>query len=204
MGINISPAMMRISLQLTKRFENKEDRFHLLKEIYENSISISMVVDGASTIEAIGSKENEHIVAPEHANELIAIALKRINEFADNGKLPKVSQFAYIMYRWRNWASEDEVRQYVAGLVEADEGLIDFLTGFLSMSMSHSGDDRVSRKNFYVSHKTVLDFVSSLELEKLVERARKILTDNDQLQERQIKAIEVFIDEKDNPQNYRN
>ncbi|MBN4054688.1 hypothetical protein JYT87_03175 [Nitrospira defluvii] len=107
-------------------------------------------------------------------------------------------------YRWREWESGDEVKKYVESLTEKDEGLIDFLVGFLSISMSHGMSDRVIRKNYGVRHKSILDFITTPKLDEWIKRSRKIIANNDKLQERQKKALEVFVDEKDNPDNYRN
>jgi hypothetical protein len=36
------------------------------------------------------------------------------------------------LFRWVEWGNEEDVREYVKGLVETDEGLLDFLVGFLT------------------------------------------------------------------------
>jgi predicted KAP-like P-loop ATPase len=203
MDIGISMSMLRISYQLTVRFEEEDDRYKLLKEVFEKSESISMVVGEASLIDSKEQKEKDNIVTPEQAKKLIALALKRLKEFADDVRLPKTARFANSIYRWREWASEDEVKNYISELTKTDEGLVDFLTGFLSMSMSHGMSDRVVKKKYRVPHRDVLNFADEKELEEWVERARQIIAENGELQERQKKALKVFIDEKDHPKNYR-
>ncbi len=204
MDLGISMSMLRISYQLVTRIENEEDRFLLLKRIFENSKSVSLVVDEASLIDSKELKEKDNIVSHEHANALIKLALNKIKEFSTKKEFSRIDQFDNILYRWRDWSSMDEVREYVSKLVKSDQGLTSFLTAFMNMSMSHSMTDRVIKKKFRVSHKTILHFIEPTELEKWIERVRKIIENNDALQSRQKKALEVFIDEKDKPENYPN
>ena len=201
MDVGIDMNMLRISYQLTKRFKNEEDRFVLLKEIFEKSKSLSMVVSEASLIDSKEKKQKDNIITTEHSKELIDIALKYLKKFASKGKLPKIARFANNIYRWREWESVDEVKKYISNLVKTDEGLIDFITGFLSISLSHSMSDSVAKRKYSVSHKDILNFMDNETLEKCISRVRTILVENDKLQEREKKALEAFIGEKDNPKN---
>jgi hypothetical protein len=158
-----------------------------------------MVVNEASIIDSKEKKKKDNLVTPEHAKELKAIALKYLKEFANSGKLPKVTRFASNIYRWRDWESEEEVKNYISNLIKTDEGLIDFLTGFLSISISHGMNDSVAKKEYNVPHKNVLDFMDIHTLEKCIDRARIIFEKNDQLKDREKKAIEAFIRVKDSP-----
>ena len=95
------------------------------------------------------------------------------------------------------------MKNYVAKLTASDEGFIDFLTGFLHVSKSHTHGDRVVKKHFSVPHERLLDFIDASELAMWIKRTREILANNDQLHERCKKALEVFVDENDNPDSYR-
>ena len=52
-----------------------------------------------------------------------------------------------LLFRWVEWGNEEDVREYVKGLVETDEGLLDFLVGFLTQVYSTSEDYKVIRRS---------------------------------------------------------
>ena len=77
---------------------------------------------------------------------------------------------AYILYRWREWASAEEPRKWVEGLIESEEGILSFLTAFLQRSTSHGEEDYVSQIHWYVNLENVEHFISVNVLEKKVEQ----------------------------------
>jgi len=203
-GVDIDMSMLRISHQLILRFENKEDRFKILKNIFDKTTSIYLMVNEASLLEQKNQKEKNDTVSLEHSKILIAQALDRIRTDAKRNKFCKSHRFARIAYCWKEWAPESEVKAYIAKLIKTDEGLVDFLTGFMSMSMSQSISDSVFEKNYYVSHKSILRFVEHDTFDSLIVRAQKITSNPSSLNERSKQAIDAFIDEKDNPEKYIN
>lgn len=70
-----------------------------------------------------------------------------IQDAAASGRLPKKPHLWMLLFRWVEWGNEEDVREYVKGLVEINEGLLDFLVGFLTQVYSTSEDYKVIRRS---------------------------------------------------------
>lgn len=199
----ISPGIDTITLvissKLIKRLEEEQERFELLKTLFENSESISMVIRQAYSIYSEIEQNQQNIVTSEHTEVLRTLALKRIKEFVSNKKLPQVGLFTHILFCWQKWESKDVVGKYIKELTSTNQGIIDFITGFLTLEKSQSIEDTVFSVKHRVSHKTILDFIEESELELLIQKARTILAEDNNLKDRQKGVLQTFIDEKDNP-----
>ncbi len=172
-----------------ERLDSEEERFHLLKTIFGNSESISIVVMLAYHV--LSAEDNEdNIVTPSHAREIESLLLDRIRESANNNCLPHTPFFISILHHpWQKWGTEREVREYVAKLTTSDKGILLFLIG-------HRGSgDRLESIEKLMGGKHML--------EKLVGKARIILAENDQLTQFEREVLQALIDQKDNSENYR-
>lgn len=76
------------------------------------------------------------------------------------------AKLAYLLYRWREWATLDELRAWVADLVKGPAGLLLLLKGFLQRSTSTGIGDYVSRIHWYISLKALEDFVPAEDVEQ--------------------------------------
>lgn len=199
--LDIHTNMLLISSKLTERLEQEQKMFELLKTIFENSKSISMIVQQTNSIY---SQKEQNIVTSEHAEALASLALKRLKEFISNKdkEVPKVAIFVKILYCWQKWESKDMVQKYIKELINTEQGAIDFITAFLTSVKSYSANDSVMSSKDCVPHKDILEFIEESELELLVQKARNIIINNSDLKERPQKALKAFIDQKDNPNNY--
>jgi predicted KAP-like P-loop ATPase len=203
MDIGIDMSMLRISYKLLKRFDSEEERFQILQSIFQNSTALSLIVREASLIHSKEEKGKENIVNTQQSNQLISIALERIRTWKNAGKLCSLNDFASVMCRWKEWSSESEVKEYASNLITSDKGLINFLTGLLSVTMSHSMGDSVTRKTYRVPRRYVQDFIHESQLATLVGRAKCLLDENDKVSGRQKIALTAFVDEMENPDKYR-
>ncbi|MFC1993058.1 P-loop NTPase fold protein [Chloroflexota bacterium] len=80
---------------------------------------------------------------PENIQELQKLGIKMIKERAESGTLSKTPHLAMLLFRWLHWGEEVEVKEYVAKLVESEEGLLDFLIGISSEVLSSDSGRRV-------------------------------------------------------------
>ena len=67
------------------------------------------------------------------------------------GAAPKLDHLPYVLFRWLEWTTEDEVRAAVAAHVTEGDKLVAFLGRFVSESHSHTMGDKVSRVHRKIS-----------------------------------------------------
>lgn len=188
----------RIMFQLLKRYKTQEERFKVLKEVFTNGHAVSMIVGEVTTFGQQHGKynaktrfDNERLVSNEHLEELEKIALSKIKQIAENDKLLKTPQLAHILYGWRDWETEDQVRKWVLKIITSDEGLVEFLTGFLSKSYSHGMGDRVAKVKWRLDPKSLEPFVDPTEI---IKRCRNLLElMPDWLKDKKKIAVETFV-----------
>jgi predicted KAP-like P-loop ATPase len=98
---------------------------------------------------------------------------------------------AHILYGWRNWESDKPVREWVSQVISTDEGLVDFLTHFLSKSQSQGMEDRVAKVNFRLDPKSIEPFVNPADI---IERCKNLLKlIPDWLKDDRKIAVETFV-----------
>jgi predicted KAP-like P-loop ATPase len=123
-------------------------------------------------------------VDAEDLQELREICVAKIREAATSGALKSHPKMVYLLYRWGEWTSPEEPREWVGKLVESEEGLLALLTAFLQQSTSHGVGDYVARVYWYISLKSLEDFIPAdllaektqqLQLEKLDDKERKAI-----------------------------
>ena len=101
---------------------------------------------------------NEPLFSREEVSGLKGICVKKIKKAAKDGSLENSPKLAYVLSRWKEWESEEAVKNYVAKLLKTDDGLFRFLRAYFS----------VDRK---IIHKELIEeFVDIAELDERVGR----------------------------------
>jgi len=193
----------RLCYQLTKRFDTQEERFGIYKRAMEKAErSLYTVVD------EVGIQDQQHgkyhlkekpdpvenrVVNEEQLAELEKIACNKIEEWVKDGRLKKHEELIPILYRWENWTNKERVDDFVKDMVNDDEGLIDFITGFLSRGFSYGMTDYVSKESWNINLKNVDRFINSKEIEP---RIRKIAASSEfkSLSDKKQRGIKIFLD----------
>jgi predicted KAP-like P-loop ATPase len=97
----------------------------------------------------------------------------------------------HILYRWRDWGKEEDVKQWVETTVREDHGLITFLEAFLQKGFSQSVADSVGRVTSRLDPQWLEPFLNPT---GILDRVQNLRTHND-VTENQRKAIEQFLRE---------
>jgi predicted KAP-like P-loop ATPase len=100
--------------------------------------------------------------------DLQQICVEKIQQAAKSGTLKTHPKMAYILYRWREWASPEEPRKWVESLIESKDGRLSFLTAFLQRSTSQGMGAYVVRIHWHIDLKGLEHFVSVDVLEKKI------------------------------------
>ncbi len=202
-GIDTPMRLLRLFYQLIHRFDSQERRFKILKGAMERTTrSLYTIVNEVSVQDQqhgrYGSKETQEpeeklTVNSEQLEELEKLACKRIESWAEDGRLAKHRHLPFILFRWKEWGQQERINDFVSKMIKNEDGLIDFITSFLSKSASRGMSDYVAKIHWRIDLKSVGEFVNLTEVEA---RIRKIFSSSDfeQLDDRKKLAIRTFLD----------
>lgn len=195
--------ILRICYQLSQRLDTHEKRFKVFKNAMEKATrSLFTIVHEVSVQDQQHGKyhpkdtptpEEKRTVNAEQLKVLEEIALNKIETWANDGRLKKHKKLAYILFMWRGWGGGDKVNRFVENMIESDEGLIDFITAFLTKSKSLGMEDYVYKVHWRIDIKSIEKFI---EIKKIERRIRNIINSEKyaHLDERQKIALRTFID----------
>ncbi|MFH1853126.1 MAG: hypothetical protein ABIA75_12355 [Candidatus Neomarinimicrobiota bacterium] len=121
------------------------------------------------------------------------IACQKIINWAKDGRLIKHPRLPFILYRWKDWGDLIDVEEFIKKSTSTDEGLIDFITGFLNNSTSHSISDYVGKIHWRIN---IQDLEKFIDLESVKDRIRIIYSSPNfnTLNDLNKLAIKTFID----------
>jgi len=195
--------ILRICYQLSQRLDSHEKRFKVFKNAMEKATrSLYTIVHEVSVQDQQHGKyhskdtpipEGKRTVNAEQLKVLENIALNKIETWANDGRLKKHKKLAYILFRWKEWDGDDKVNEFVENMIKNDEGLIDFITAFLTKSTSQTMRDYVYRTHWRINLKSIEEFIK---INKIESRIRKIINSDKytHFDERQKIALQTFID----------
>jgi len=204
-GTNTPMRILRIFYQLSHRFDSKGKRFNIFKSAIEkttkslHTITSEVAVQGQQHGKYDQTKkskpEEELTVNATQLEGLEKLACDKIEIWANDGRLSKHTHLLSVLYDWRRWGRQEQINKFVNRMIEEDDGLIDFVTSFLSKSKVHGMSDYVFRTEWKINPKSIEEFV---ELKLIEPRIRNIfssskfkqLDDNDKRKQ----AIKIFLD----------
>jgi predicted KAP-like P-loop ATPase len=170
---DIDTLTLRLGYQTLRRV-SKELRLNFLIKILHNTESIFSPIHLVSVlnqeIEKAEKKESQEecLLAKEEIDGIKKKCVEKIKTAADGNVLWKNKGFAFLLYRWKDWGSEVAVNEYIAEMLKTDDGLFNFLNGFVSESWSQSMDDMVAKKIKIIDKKAIVTFINIDELDKKV------------------------------------
>jgi predicted KAP-like P-loop ATPase len=201
-----SMQIMRVFYQLLKRYDSQEARFTVLRD----------AIDGATgsiytLVREVGLQAQEHgertlkgeqpepmakrAVSPEHLAALKTMAATKIEEWANEGRLLTHPELASILYSWREFGEEGEVKAqaFVRRAIDTDAGVLSVVCAFESRSLVHGMSDRVGKFRYKVNLKSIADFVDVEALGTGVRKIAEAQSFSAVLPEQQ-RAVRGFID----------
>jgi predicted KAP-like P-loop ATPase len=176
---------------------NEEVRFNILSDAMAGH-SISMIVETATSLARQHGKYGTQARPPEqrlltldHAERLERIALKKIRDAAEQDALVRLPDFTSILYRWREWTGDEEVKKWVQHAVETDDGLSTIIDKCLSRVLSHTITDRVARTSYRLDA-SLRAFIGS---DDIAHRLERLVQDGRWSEEKKL-AVEQFLRER--------
>jgi predicted KAP-like P-loop ATPase len=168
----------RLGYQTLKRV-TKENRVAFLTKILNSTKSVFSPIQLINMldyeIEKQEKKEsqNEILLTKEELSGLKKVCVDKIRASANDGTLVTNKKFDYLLHVWKEWGSEETVKEYVAGLIKTPAGLLALLKGFEWESISETAGDLVAKSTKKMNKKSLAVFIDISELDKRVQALTK-------------------------------
>lgn len=187
--------------KLIHRFESYDERFNIFKRAIEKSTrSLATIVYEVTQLELgfaqYGSQETSVLEALLTVNsgqleELKKITWNKVQNWAKDGRLAKHKQLRNILLVLKEWGQKGEVDKLVKDMIKNDEGLVDFITSFLTPVSPHNSSDSQEKRHWRIDG-SIENFIDLKEIEQ---RIRKIFNSPDfaQLEDQKKFAISIFL-----------
>ena len=205
-SIDTPMRILRLFYQLSHRYQEHEKRFEIFadaikntkKSLYPivNEIGVQCQQHGKYGFKEKPEPPENTTVNSDQLDELVKLALKKIEEWAETGKLSEHGHLLSILFMWRRWNDPDHVSDYVQTLIKSDNGLIEFITHFLSDVRSHGMSDYVENVSWRINLESIETFVNLDEVDKRLRAIQSTPQYND-LEDKKKLAIKTFLDTRD-------
>ena len=171
----------RVLEQFLRQEEDPALRGAIIVEAASHSSGLRLPVKLASSEEGAREKGREHLMDDSQLERLKALCVERISAAARDGTLLKQHGSLGLLYRWREWAGEEQPREWVRSLLETPDGVVQFL---LAVTTPYSVN---GKRRWEVKLKYVEDFAD-------VQRIEEVITDGipRELEEDEKRAIGEF------------
>ena len=190
--------VIRINYQLLNRLENNL-YYETLKtaiEKAENSLYIPIyeIINEDEKHSRYGYEnkdENKSKLNEEQLDELEKIGLEKINRWNETKDLLKIKQFSHILKAWKFWGGGNKYNKFIKDTINSDEKFVTFLSYFLNIVRSVSGNDYVENKSWKLDYDYLLKFIDKSILKEKVEDIKENSYEN--LNEKEKIAIDKTI-----------
>lgn len=201
-----SMQIMRLFYQLSHRYKEHGKRYEIFESAINNANNSLYTIVREVGIQCqqhgkYGSIEKPE--PPEHTtvnadqlDKLVKLALVKIEEWAESGRLAEHRHLLPILFDWRRWRGSDDISNYAQSLIEDDRGLIRFIKHFLSEVRSYGMTDYVERVSWRITLESVEKFVGLEEVDKRLRNIKAKPQFND-LEDKEKLVIVTFLDTRD-------
>ena len=203
-GTSTPMRLLRLFYQLSNRFDSHKKRFDIFKRAMEKAARSLYTIVHEVSVQGqqhgkYGAKspdpEEKRTVNSEQLEELEKLACDKIESWAEDGRLAKHGPLLPILSMWKEWGQQDRINDFVNNMIQNEDGLIDFITLFLSKTTSRAiYTDYVDTIHWRINLDSVKEFVDLNEVEP---RIRRIFSSSDfeQLEDRKKLAIKTFLED---------
>lgn len=170
---SMPPHWMLLGLIRTvlKREPDEDKRDAALERAIRESACVGMVVmymGSESNAEARSKNPDSMAIRETSVSRFCQLCVEQINKAASNGALHTQRYLAHLLFRWRDWSGNDEVRAWVSKLTANQQGVIAFLRAFLHVGTSQTAGDNVVSTHRYIKLSDTENFVESVNIEKVL------------------------------------
>ena len=198
-----SMRILRLIYQLSHRFDSRNERFRIIKNAIEKAtkslhtmiheVSVQGQQHGKYSSNGRPEPEEKLTVNADQLEELEKLVCKKIEAWAEDGRLAKNENLSGILSSWRRWGNSEHVSSFVNEMIQDDDGLINFITSFLSTVKSQDIGSYVGTIHWRINLKSIGNFVDVKEIEPRI-RNIAFTSKFEKLDDRNKLAINTFLD----------
>jgi predicted KAP-like P-loop ATPase len=168
-----------------KRVENDEQRDAFVRSGTNQSQGVRLAVKLLQMEQRRPEdRSTDFVVSEQLWAELKPVVLQRVEAAAASGRLRKLADINYILWRWKEWAGETPVKRWIEAELKKPDDALWLLKVFLSISRSESDKVTFTR---YIRLDWLADFV---DIELVTKLTRTF--DLAKLQLEDMRAIRAF------------
>lgn len=200
---NTSMQIIRLIYQLSHRLDSHNERFRIINNAIEKAtkslytmvheVSVQGQQHGKYDSEKSPEPEEKLTVNADQLEELEKLVCKKIETWAKDGRLAKNKNLSSILFSWQRWGNPKHVNKFVNEMIQDDDGLINFITSFLSTVKSQYVGSYVATIHWQINLESIGNFV---DVKKIEPRIRNIAATSkfEKLDDRNKLAINTFLD----------
>ena len=202
--IYLDVGIRRVVNRILKQFQTSRERVEILECAFYKARALRALV---YFVLFLCKQHGEYGESPEHESrrtvdgeglaDLKRLAANCIRKAAAEGRLKNTPALGLVLYRFSEWASKQEANSSAARLVMHNDGLCDYLAGFLREGpvVDTSGNMHGTTTGYSIDPDEVLKFLDD-QPDDLLSRCESIIDAKpDWLTQPRRIAIETFVDE---------
>ncbi|MEO5957419.1 MAG: P-loop NTPase fold protein [Nitrospiraceae bacterium] len=170
-----------LSSKLLMRIEDFDQRLHTFSSSIEHTTGLYLPV-GKVSVEDQGSNRRALGLSDEQLQPLRTVCVRRIQEWAVDGRLIRHPALGFLLFRWEEWAKSSQWKEWVVAQTETKEGLLAICSSQQGMTVSSEG----------VSFHVQLDLLEKLVDIDLLEKKLSLL-DKAELAVRETETVNLFF-----------
>ncbi|MDR3404250.1 MAG: P-loop NTPase fold protein [Chthoniobacter sp.] len=185
-----------------RREKDVAKRFEILRDAFTDSPGIFLPTEITSLDKRESQRDNvgyEYLVSEEDQKKLATICVQKIRNAARDGVLRSHVRSEALLWRWRDWATENEVRGWLAQECEKPEGAAWLLSCLMGRASSGS------EVRYYIQLSAIAEYADIDVLEgSLASVDENDLTEKEQIAVKEFRrAVKRRNDGKPEPDGYR-
>jgi predicted KAP-like P-loop ATPase len=190
---HIRVILWRFAYQILKKIEDTNKRLEIAKNLIIKCKSLGAIVTFVS-LETPKEEEGRHeyLFTTEEHKVLKDLTVQKIRTFSKLKTFSKIPDLLNVLFRWKDWATIDEPKNYVTKLLKTDNGICEFLSGCISQTTSYGIEDHVAITKTKINIKWMEEIVDVEELKKKVEKISKKKHNN--LSEQDNACLNLFLE----------
>lgn len=187
-GYGLDVSILRIIFNYLKKSKDLEFRYEVLKYCTVRTKSLYGALHTIATeIQSIDKKKEPELIPVEKLNEIKQICITKILEKKQN--LLSDENFQYILFRWKQWSTDNELQLYLSKILDNNKLLISFLKHFKTTSRSSDGE--TIRKHYKINFDNLKSFFDDLTI--IEDKVKIIKNSEDELANAEMEFIDYFL-----------
>lgn len=170
-GVGSSTYAWRIVYWCLMQVKDVTQRETILKNALNTTKGLTLPVTTIALEDSRHSKgepQEKRVISEASFQEFTQLGLSLINKHRKD--LLKISGLAGILYRWQEWAKNDEVTTWLKDQLANRDNFFALLKALVHTTLSQSSGDYMTRKKLTIPYKYLVDFKVESEMSQALKR----------------------------------